>query len=1221
MKFIFTILTSVILLFSFHSTHAQSNFWSETDETHSAFRSLAEKDIHPEEYRTFSLDYIAMESALQNAPEEFTRRGRNNPLEVMLPDPDGNMITFELVKSQIMEQGLADKFPEIVTLSGRSTDGKYSGRFDWTIHGFHGFVFYPDGSYYINPYNRETVEQYIVFKVENNFSKENSFPMECGVSGDEHDIREYTDMLHQGGFSENRSSEETQSLLTYRIAVVATGQYTQFFGGSVQQGLSAVVTGINRVNNIFETDLGVRFLLVENNDEIIFTDPQTDGYEDGNTSQMIVHNQQVLDDIIGNANYDIGHVFGVHPQNLGGLASLFSLCNPNSKGRGVSTHVFPANDPFIVSIVCHELGHQFGARHTMYSCQNVNPETAYEPGGGTTIMAYAGICPNPNNIQSNADPMFHVNSIEVMRAFSRTGNGNSCAVELPTDNIPPVVELTYENGFHIPILTPFKLEGFATDLNDDELTYSWEQYDIGPTLDPYPNLGTSVGDSPLFRVFPPVDVPHRYFPRLSDLVNNRSQPFELLPDTTRNLTFRLIVRDNNPESGAVDWEQVRFRSAANAGPFVVEYPNERDTFRVGELVEVRWDVANTDLPPVNSQRVDILLSNDRGFNYPITLTEGAFNTGSAMVQIPNTAGNLNRIKVRAADNIFFDISDVNFIIQEAEAPLLLVNHDAYPGTICAPQNNLVFDLWTEAVQGYADTLQFEWLSELPEGAEILSVPDQIIPGESYQIELDFSNTFVSGDFDLDFRLTSEQGDTINRTVFFDIVPSDFRAFDINFPLDGASGVNEVASYRWVGIPDAVGYEIEISENPSFSEETIVYSNTVFDSDSVRIDVILESNSIYFWRVRPFNDCGFGPFSEVAAFQTRTRDCVAFEPFDLPQNIAGSTGSSAESVINLTFSGEVTEIIIPNIMGTQSSVGDLAAYLISPSGTEVELFNRVCRFWANYNLGLNDNAPGEISCPSVNSGNQFIPQEPLSTFVGEPIQGEWKLRILRVSNEGGGFGNFQNWSLELCSDVSLRDLNLLRNDTLFLKPLDMKAVNRQVLRADETDNEAENLVFTLVTVPSRGSLLLNGNEMTVGSTFTQADINSERLIYNSLFELDEIDEFRFVVSDGQGGWLGTETFNIVVDQTVSVSELDIVDPSQLLSVFPNPASSYVQYALKGWEGQTVQLVVVAVDGKVVKRQRVVMGEFNVLDLDGMSSGIYFLGLTGEKGQASQKFVIE
>ena len=1218
MKLTFTLFTYLILFSLSINLNAQSDFWLEINHEHQSLRSLSDKDVHPNEYLLFSLNLSEFSSAILNSPLEFSRRGKNNPLVIEIPDTDGNLIPIKMVESSMMEEGLALKFPEIKTYSGQSEDGLYSGRFDLTAHGFNGIVFYPGGTYYISPYNRETTDKYLVYKVENNFSPENSFQMECGVSGDDHDIRDYTDQLHQGHTSIDRSGSETQSLLTYRIAVVATGRYTQFHGGSVQQGLSAVVTAVNRVNSIFERDLGVRFILIEENDKIIFTDPQTDGYEDGNTQQMIGHNQQVLEDLIGFANYDIGHVFGIHPQSLGGLAMLGSVCNNNTKGRGVSTHVLPVNDPFILSIICHEIGHQFNARHTMYSCQNVNSNTAYEPGGGTTIMAYAGICPNPNNIINFADPMFHVNSIEVMRRFSREQGGNSCATELPTDNIPPVVELRYQNGFHIPILTPFKLQGFATDENDDMLTYSWEQYDIGPSLDPYPVLGTSVEDSPLFRVFPPVDVSYRYFPRLTDLANNISRPFELLPDTTRNLTFRLVVRDNNAESGAVDWQEVRFRATKDAGPFRVEFPNSRDTFEVGEYAEIRWDVANTDLAPVNSKKVDILLSDDRGFNYPYTLIEGAFNSGTAMVQIPDVPGNLNRIKVRAADNVFFDISDQNFIIKPAEEPVLIVKYEAFPGRICVPQENLVFNLSTEAVLAYSDTLEFELRSELPDGAFILAAPDRVIPGESYQIEIDFSNTFISGDFELDFALVSGSGDTINRTVFFDLVSSDFRNFELIYPLDGVSGVLEVGTYRWNAVSDALGYEFEIAENPAFSQGDIVFSRTVFDVDSVRIDVFLESNSIYFWRARPFNDCGFGPFTEVVAFQTRTRDCQIFEPFDLPQNFPGSGGTIRESVINLSFVGEVTEIAIPNVRGSQPNVNDIAAYLVSPSGTEVRLFGNRCITLSGYNLGFDDNSTRNLSCP-LTSGNRYIPEEPLSVFQGEQIEGEWKMSIRRL--RAGSNGIFENWSLELCSDVSLRQLDLLRNDTLLVRPMEMVTVSRQVLRADEANNQPIDLSFTLVSSPNRGVLILNGIDLTIGGSFTQEDINSGNLIYRSLFDEDELDSFRFIVSDGQGGWEGTETFNIRIDRTVNVVNLNESNLSNLFHVFPNPSSSYVQFGLKGWEGETVNLMVVSVDGKVVKRQRLVLSENNFLDLEGISAGIYFIGLSGQKGQASRKLVIE
>lgn len=666
MKFYLLFVLSFLLSFSSYnfSQSFSSTIWTDVNEA--SIELVGEKLINPLVYRTLKLDIQNLNQVLNTAPKEEFVPLKNSNTIIDLPHPKGGLNSFYFVESPVMEEELSANFPEIRTYVGQGIDDPYAWvRFDFTPHGFHAMIRTVNGSYFIDPHNQGDIEHYISYYVKD-FVREGD-ERTCEVFTDPNILDEMAFLL-EGGIDTPIGPQ----LRTYRLACATTGEYTQFHGGTVQLGLAAVVTAVNRVTGVYETDLGIRMVLVANNNLIIYTDPNTDPYTNNSGTTMLGQNQTNLDNVIGNANYDIGHVFST---GGGGVAGLGVVCRAGLKARGVTGLPQPIGDPFYIDYVAHEMGHQYGANHTFNgsagSCSgaNRNAATAYEPGSGSTIMAYAGIC-SPQNLQNFSDPYFHVASFDEIVAYSNFGSGSSCPVITATGNNAPVVTVP-AGGFTIPINTPFALTGSAVDPDGHPLTYSWEQYDLGPAGHP----NTPSGDAPIFRVFNPVTVPTRTFPRLQNLLNNTQTIGEILPSYTRNLKFRLVARDNRPAGGGVDYAQVNFSVTATAGPFLVTYPNTNVSIPGFSNFTVTWDVANTNAAPVSTSQVNILLSVDGGQTYPYTLASNTPNDGSEMVMLPDHQTTQARVKVEAVGNVFFDISNVNFSITEA-IPVELVSFTA-----------------------------------------------------------------------------------------------------------------------------------------------------------------------------------------------------------------------------------------------------------------------------------------------------------------------------------------------------------------------------------------------------------------------------------------------------------------------------------------------------------------------------------------------------------------
>ncbi|MFZ4573466.1 MAG: reprolysin-like metallopeptidase [Phycisphaerales bacterium] len=600
-------------------------------------------NVRPDKFQPAEVRWDALKAHLAMAPLEDTPAARD-PLFLTIPHPDGGWATFEIVESPIMQPGLAAAFPDIKTYAGRNVDDRSSTiRLDYTMHGFHAQVFSTQGSYYVDPFSMG--ETSIVTSY---WKKDLKAPKawRCGTVDDVP-----AEEAPSGGFRDRAVVTRSE----FKLAVAATVEYTIFHGGTQAAGQAAIVTAVNRINQVYERDLSTRFILVENNEDLVFVGE--DNYFNDASGQDLVTNHENCNALIGSANYDIGHLLCT---SEGGIASISSVCTASRKGQGLSGQPEPVNDPFIIDYVCHEMGHQFNGRHCFNNCAG-GPGDAYqyafEPGSGTTIMAYAGICDEFTNLQPNSDELFHSGSLDLMASFI---SGRSCDDEVVLENNTPTVSAGPD--VVIPKETPFVLTADGDDPDGDLLTYSWEQRDTGNLTVP---MGVDNGTGPLFRVWEPVASPKRFFPRLQSLLTNTTVLGETLPTRARFMNFRVVARDNFPTGGGVGVDDMRITVAGTAGPFLVTEPNDPAP-RSGPIT-VTWDVANTDAAPVSCQLVNILLSPDGGQTYPLILASRTANDGTEDVTLPEIASNAARIKVEAAENIFFDISDANFAIRPVES--------------------------------------------------------------------------------------------------------------------------------------------------------------------------------------------------------------------------------------------------------------------------------------------------------------------------------------------------------------------------------------------------------------------------------------------------------------------------------------------------------------------------------------------------------------------------
>ncbi|WP_197454467.1 reprolysin-like metallopeptidase [Stieleria varia] len=468
------------------------------------------------------------------------------------------------------------------------------------------------------------------------------------------EVLESRNLLAAGVGDDNFSVGD--QLRHYRLAIAATAEYTEFIGGQAQ-AFAQIQSTVDDLNEIFQRELSIRFDLISTIDTV-FTDAASDGYTNGDVDVMVFENTSILNAAYSSSAYDIGHVFGTGTE--GGYAYA-EVVNTSTKGRGVSTSQNPAG-PSFVNLVAHEIGHQFGAHHTF----NVNKlfggsearesGNAFEPASGSTLMSYAGTIGDGNDLQEYPDQQFHSASFEQVAEFV-AGVGTPSSTT-PTGNNIPVVDAGVD--YVIPAQTPFQLSAVGMDADPmDSLTYTWDQMNLG-SAQGLPV--TDDGSRPLFRSFPPTIKDNRVFPRLSDLVAgvDTAAIGEGLPTTTRDLDFRVTVRDGN---GGVNSDDVAL-SVVNTGvPFAITSTGADWTGGTSQTLV--WNVAGTTTAAgngINTDFVAIDLSLDGGLSYPIQLSGSTANDGTFTFDAPNINASQARVRVQGLGNVFFAISDADITI-------------------------------------------------------------------------------------------------------------------------------------------------------------------------------------------------------------------------------------------------------------------------------------------------------------------------------------------------------------------------------------------------------------------------------------------------------------------------------------------------------------------------------------------------------------------------------
>jgi hypothetical protein len=1017
------ILCIYALAFSVVANAQSTNHWKENKalEGIKPHKSVS-RASYPKDIKTFDLDILAFEQEVMSV----VGKGKlSNKIRVAFPNADGMIEEFELTEDSNFEPALQEQFPDIRAYSGKGiTDPSSTIKVSLSPDGLQTMTFRANKeNEFIEKYSDDK-KTYAAFRSQR---KPGALPWDCTTKAELNMVSAINGQV----LALNNVARSGNNLKTMRLAQSCNAEYSNYFGATSAAQVGLVLAAFNatltRCNGIYERDLALHLNLVAASTSVIYYNPTTDPY-----TTMNLWNGQLQADLtakIGEANYDIGHMFG--STGGGGNAGCIGCVCLTGKGSGITSPAdgIPQGDNFDIDYVAHEVGHQLGANHT-FSMSNEGTGVNMEVGSGITIMGYAGI--TAQDVAPHSIDIFHQASIQQIQ---NNLNSKTCptTLSISANNTSPTIAPL--SNYTIPISTPFALTANASDSEGDALTYCWEQNDNSTTTGAASVASPTKLTGPNWISYRPTTSGTRLFPRLETILagglvtgplvgGDAGANTEALSSVGRTLNFRVTVRDNAPysptlpEIGQTEFADVAVTVNATAGPFAVTAPNTAVSWGASTTQTVTWSVNNTNLAPINCAAVNILLSTDGGNTFS-TLLSNTPNDGTEVVILPSTLSTTARIKIEAVGNIFFDISNTNFTI--STTPL------------CGNANGLTTSLittnsaaisWTAVPNATSYAVDYKLNS-----AATWTVLTASQTGTTASLTGLAANTA----YNWRVRATCTAGTGINVETNFTTLSNCGNPTGLNT----ASITANSANISWTAVTGASSYRVEYKTSVATTWTVLTASQTGTTASLTG----LAAATVYAWRVQATCPAGAGNFVQSANFTTTALSCAS-----TLDNAANNTSAGAAVI---PFNTNVTGLI--NV----GSDVDLYRFTITTGGT---ITMTLTTLPANYHLRLISANGTTVVATSSNAGTT---NETISRTV---TAGVYFARV--YPNNTSTFNATTCYTLRVALGTALR-----------ANPIDLIEMNSQLpIQANDENNVVAtaypNPVNNMLTI----SLPTSGNDI-------------------------------------------------------------------------------------------------------------------------------------------------
>lgn len=466
-----------------------------------------------------------------------------------------------------------------------------------------------------------------------------------------------------------------------------------------------------------------------------------------------------------------------------------------------------------------------------------------------------------------------------------------------------------------------------------------------------------------------------------------------------------------------------------------------------------------------------------------------------------------------------------------------------------------------------------------------------------------------GDYTLTIQGAGSAGSKTQDVILKVVDSTPLAAQVLSAPANGATNQPVDVTLTWAATANASDYQLQVSLNPSFTTNIV---DTMLTTTTYNLTGLTQGE-VYYWRVLPSNACVSGAFSASYSFQVGLDGCTTYS--DAPGTVINDN-ATATTTINVPTGGTINDVDV-YLDISHTWIGDMNISLESPATTTVNFANLTgCGNVDNVDATFDDEAGSAIDCGNIPNGNTYIPSAALSGFDGEDQAGTWTLSVTDGAN--GDPGVINNWSMEICVPVSSPAPSF--NGPGFTTPAGTTHVVLQTEMEGTTNFVPTDVQYTMITLPTEGSLALIGTPLNVGDTFTQVDVNAGSITYTDTYTCSGAngsDSFVVDIRDtNQGGWLPNQTVPIIIDCLLSTDEVSAND----FSIYPNPTSGEVNIKVSKFLGDAT-ISIFDINGRRIYAIDRTLSGIVSLELDNLQSGVYLMKIEGENFNHTAKLLVE